>query len=123
MFFAFLIQPDLEEMDDLSEMRNELMDRVNTIMTKATDYRNSFDIYSYLWVDDRNEFMRQFLIYNHVLTADEIEAHSEEGVPENPPTLRQFREQVYNFCFTSAFSILRWLCKFLFLIRGCNYLY
>ena len=81
-------------MDDLSDMRNELMERVHTIMNKATEYRNSFDNYSYLWVDDRNEFMRQFLLYNHVLTAEEIEAHADEGVPENPPTLAQFKEQV-----------------------------
>jgi len=64
------------------------------IMNKACEYRNSFDSYSYLWVDDRNEFMRQFLLYNHVLTAEEIEAHAEEGVPECPPTLEQFKEQV-----------------------------
>ena len=70
------------------------MERVHTIMNKATEYRNSFDNYSYLWVDDRNEFMRQFLLYNHVLTAEEIEAHADEGVPENPPTLAQFKEQV-----------------------------
>lgn len=38
--------------------------------------------------------MRQFLMYNHVLTAEEIEAHAEEGVPECPPTLEQFKEQV-----------------------------
>lgn len=57
-------------------------------------HRNSFDNYSYLWVDDRQEFMRQFLLYNHVLTTEEIEAHAEEGVPECPPTLDQFKEQV-----------------------------
>ncbi|XP_013396327.1 dynein beta chain, ciliary isoform X2 [Lingula anatina] len=87
-------QPDLEEMDELSEMRQELMDRVQTVMNKACEYRNSFDNYAYLWVDDRNEFMRQFLLYGHVLTAEEIEAHADDGVPENPPTLDQFKEQV-----------------------------
>ena len=67
---------------------------ISAIMNKACDYRNSFDTYYYLWVDDRSEFMRQFLLYNHVLTAEEIEAHAEEGVPECPPTLAQFKEQV-----------------------------
>lgn len=81
-------------MEDLSDMRNELMERVQNVMTKACDYRNSFDTYAYLWVDDRNEFMRQFLLYNHVLTTEEIEAHAEDGVPECPPTLEQFKEQV-----------------------------
>lgn len=45
-------------------------------------------------VDDRNEFMRQFLLYGHVLTTEEIEQHAEDGVPEHPPTLKQFQEQV-----------------------------
>ncbi|XP_066292954.1 dynein beta chain, ciliary-like [Branchiostoma lanceolatum] len=87
-------QPDLEEMDDLSDMRQELMDCVQSVMNQALEYRNSFDTYAYLWVDDRNEFMRQFLLYNHVLTPEEIEAHAEEGVPECPPTLDQFKEQI-----------------------------
>ncbi|GAB1599188.1 dynein beta chain, ciliary [Argonauta hians] len=87
-------QPDLEEMDELNEKRNELMDRVQNVMNKSCEYRNSFDTYAYLWVDDRNEFMRQFLLYNHVLTTEEIEAHAEDGVPECPPTLDQFKEQI-----------------------------
>lgn len=49
----------------------------------------------YLWVDDRAEFMRQFLLYSHVLTADEIESFSaDEQIPETPPTLAQFRENI-----------------------------
>ncbi len=87
-------QPDLEDMEELSEMRQELMDRVQNVMNKACEFRNSFEQYAYLWVDDRNEFMRQFLLYNHVLTQEEIEAHAEDGVPECPPTLNQFKEQV-----------------------------
>ena len=92
--FNYIFQADLEDMEELSAMRNELMERVQTVMNKALEYRNSFDNFAYLWVDDRNEFMRQFLLYNHVLTTEEIEAHAEEGVPENPPTLDQFKGQV-----------------------------
>lgn len=84
-------------MEELSGMRQDLMDRVHNIMTKATEYCNSFNNYAYLWEDDRNEFMRQFLLYNHVLTTEEIEAHADEGVPESPPTLAQFKEQVSYF--------------------------
>jgi len=43
--------------------------------------------------------MRQFLLYGHVLTTEEIEAHAEDGVPENPPTLKQFKEQVNFYSF------------------------
>ena len=49
-------QPDLEDMEELSEMRQELMDRIQNIMNKSMEYRNSFDNYAYLWVDDRYRF-------------------------------------------------------------------
>jgi dynein heavy chain len=81
-------------MPDLSEMRNTLMDRVNSIVNKANDFKESFSKYAYLWVDDRKEFMRQFLLYNHVLTQEEIDKHAENGVPESPPTLDQFKAKV-----------------------------
>lgn len=87
-------QADVEDMLELGEMKGELMDRCQTVITKALEFRNSFDSFSYLWVDDRQEFMRQFLLYNHVLTAEEIEQYGEEGVPESRPTLKQFKEQI-----------------------------
>ena len=89
-----LVQPDLEDMQELSDMRAELMEHVTLVMNSAADYRATFDAYSYLWTDDRHEFMRQFLLYNHVLTAEEIEAYAEDGMPESPPSLKQFRDQV-----------------------------
>ena len=92
--YTFKLQPDLEEMEELSANRQELMDRIQNIMKSACEYRSEFDKYIYLWADDRNEFMRQFLLYNHVLTTEEIEANAEDGVPESPPTLDQFKEQV-----------------------------
>uniref|UniRef100_H3A2B2 Dynein axonemal heavy chain 9 n=1 Tax=Latimeria chalumnae TaxID=7897 RepID=H3A2B2_LATCH len=90
-------QADMEDMADLADMRQFLIDGVRSIMSKCCDYRNSFDHYSYLYVDDRKEFMRQFLLYGHVLTAEEIEAHAEDGVPETPPVLQQFKEQVESY--------------------------
>merc|ERR1712136_408119 len=47
-------QPDMEDMADLNEHKEEMMERVQAVMEKACDYRNSFDNYAYLWVDDRN---------------------------------------------------------------------
>lgn len=80
----------METKADLNALKQELMDRINSASTKSNEFKDSFDVYAYLWVDDRKEFMRQFLLYNHVLTPEEIEA----GVPESPPTLEQFKEQV-----------------------------
>lgn len=63
-------------------------------LLQATDYRNKFEAYAYLWVDDRHEFLRQFLLYGHMVTPEEIEAAGEGGVAVCAPTLEQFREQV-----------------------------
>lgn len=95
MIIVNLFKPDIEEMEDLARFRSELMDHVQSAMLAACDYRNSFDNYSSLWMDERNEVMRQFLTYNHTLTAEELEAHIEDGgIPECPPTLEQFKQQV-----------------------------
>ena len=49
-------------------------------------------------MDDRQEFMKKFLLYNHIPTQEEIETSAEiGGVPESPPSLEQFKEQVKFF--------------------------
>jgi dynein heavy chain, axonemal len=90
----FCSKADLEAKTDLSDMKQDLIDRVNSVINKSNEFKDSFNKYAYLWTDDRKEFMRQFLLYNHVLTQEEIEAHAETGVPESPPTLEQFKAQV-----------------------------
>jgi dynein heavy chain len=66
-------------------------------MNDATAFSSSFDTYSHLWCDDRQEFLRQFLTYGHILTQEEIEAHANDGVPESPPTLDQFKEEIDSY--------------------------
>ncbi|XP_074840744.1 dynein axonemal heavy chain 11 isoform X2 [Carettochelys insculpta] len=87
-------QSNTDNMLDLSEIRQEIMDRVTDVIGKALDYRNSLDTYAYLWVDDRAEFMKQFLRYGRALTSEEIEAHVDEGMPDQPPNIAQFKEQI-----------------------------
>ncbi|XP_051851510.1 dynein axonemal heavy chain 9 [Antechinus flavipes] len=90
-------QADMEDIGDLSYLRNLLMERVNNMMTICCDYRNSFEHYSFLYMDNRKEFMRHFLLYGHMLTAEELEAHGEDRIPENPPTLQQFKLQIDSY--------------------------
>ncbi|XP_039265498.2 dynein beta chain, ciliary-like [Styela clava] len=85
---------DMEDMEELNAMRGDLINRVRDAMDKAITYSHEFLEYSNLWTDDRQEFMNQFLTYGHILTADELEAHGDEGVPESPPSLAQFKEQI-----------------------------
>ncbi|CBY35492.1 unnamed protein product, partial [Oikopleura dioica] len=87
----------MEEHHMLNELRGDIMGRVNKVMNDANNFCDNFEIYSNLWIDDRQEFLNQFLTYGHILTQEEIEAHGTEGVPENPPELTQFKEQIDSY--------------------------
>ncbi|KFO26066.1 Dynein heavy chain 11, axonemal [Fukomys damarensis] len=86
-------QNDMDTMLGLAEARQEIMNRVGDVITKVMDFRNSLETYAYLWVDDRVEFMRHFLLYGHTASPEEMDTHANEDVPEQPPTLEQFKEQ------------------------------
>uniref|UniRef100_A0A8D0U046 Dynein axonemal heavy chain 9 n=1 Tax=Sus scrofa TaxID=9823 RepID=A0A8D0U046_PIG len=90
-------QADLEAMAGLAGMRDQLMERVQSAMALCCTYRNTLSQYAYLYVEDRKEALGQFLLYGHVLTAEELEAHSEDGIPENPPLLHQFKAQIDSY--------------------------
>uniref|UniRef100_A0A8D1MAE7 AAA+ ATPase domain-containing protein n=1 Tax=Sus scrofa TaxID=9823 RepID=A0A8D1MAE7_PIG len=88
---------DLEAMAGLAGMRDQLMERVQSAMALCCTYRHALSQYAYLYVEDRKEALGQFLLYGHVLTAEELEAHSEDGIPENPPLLHQFKAQIDSY--------------------------
>ena len=90
-------QSIMESHDDLNEVRGDIMNRVKKAMSDATNFASGFDTYANLWVDDRQEFLRQFLTYGHILTQEEIEAHAADGVPESPPELEQFKEEIDSY--------------------------
>jgi len=70
---------------------------VTDVVSQAAVHRDSYNSYAYLWVDDRQEFLSQFLRYGHMLTQEEIEQAGDEGVPENPPSLTEFKKQVDSY--------------------------
>ena len=59
---------------ELSDMREEIMSRVQAAIEQAEAYLSSHASRSHLWTDDRHEFLHQFLKYGHVPTLEEIEA-------------------------------------------------
>ncbi|KAB0340770.1 hypothetical protein FD754_022843, partial [Muntiacus muntjak] len=87
-------QSDVDNMLGLAEGRQEIMRRVADVTSKVLDFRNTLDMYAYLWVEDRAEFMKQFLLYGPTVSAEEMESHVNEEVPEQSPTLEQFKEQI-----------------------------
>ncbi|XP_072770151.1 dynein beta chain, ciliary-like [Nerophis lumbriciformis] len=84
----------MKDMADLADMRHLLMDRVQSVMATCCVFRNSLERYSYLYVNDRNEVLRYFLRYGHILTSHEMEIQADDGILERPPTLHDFKQQV-----------------------------
>ncbi|XP_025892623.1 dynein heavy chain 17, axonemal [Nothoprocta perdicaria] len=90
-------QTDLEDMADLSEMREEVVALVVSATKRASEHEASFESYSYLWLDDPQEFLQRFLAFGRALTPDELEAHAEEFLPRTPPTLAHFQQQIDSY--------------------------
>ena len=62
-----VVQNDLEEMRTLNDSRLKILDRLRDTMKEANDWKDEVEENSYLWLDDRKEHMRQFLLYGRSL--------------------------------------------------------
>lgn len=105
----------MDDMPDLSNLRQKIMAKVESVLRKMENYQKYFDCYTHLWQDDRAEFLRQFLRYGRGLSIDELEACGADVLPDSPPTTENFREQVNTFQYLCFFTI-RWVCV-LFVVR------
>ena len=56
------------QLAELSDLRDEILSRVSSAVSQATEHRDSFGSYAHLWTDDRQEFLTQFLVYGHIPT-------------------------------------------------------
>uniref|UniRef100_A0A2K6N2V0 Dynein axonemal heavy chain 17 n=1 Tax=Rhinopithecus bieti TaxID=61621 RepID=A0A2K6N2V0_RHIBE len=90
-------QIDLEDNTELIEMREEVSSLVISAMKEAEEYQDSFERYSYLWTDDLQEFMNNFLIYGCAVTAEDLETRTDDTIPKTPPTLAQFQQQIDSY--------------------------
>ena len=88
---------DMEDASDLTQLREDIEDRVQQGISDALEHASKYEQYQHLWEDDRQEFLRQFLTYGHILTPDEIEAHAGESIPESPPNISQYKEQIDSY--------------------------
>ncbi|XP_039198067.1 dynein heavy chain 11, axonemal isoform X1 [Crotalus tigris] len=87
-------QNDMDDISELSNTRENIMNRVADVITEAMNFKNSLDCYAYLWVDDKSEFMKQFLFYGRVLTSEETEITTDISTSDQHPTAEQFKEQI-----------------------------
>ncbi|XP_033341681.2 dynein heavy chain at 93AB [Megalopta genalis] len=88
---------ELEEDSDIKGMKNEILNNVATAVEDATEFCSNFEGYAYLWLDDRDMVMQQFLEYSRQLTIEEMEmvaVQDPKGPARSPPKMEQFREQI-----------------------------
>lgn len=90
----FFCQADMESMTELADTRHLLMERVKAAMTVCCNFRSSLERFSYLYMDDRKEFMRQFLEYGQNPASPDVEVFYDSGIYESTPTLDSFRGQI-----------------------------
>ncbi|KAG9349499.1 hypothetical protein JZ751_027944, partial [Albula glossodonta] len=90
-------QPDVDEMAELGELSQIIRSRARSAIARVKEFQSSFSSYCYLWMDDRVEFMRQFLLYGHGLSTEEAELYADYELTKNPPKLENFKEQICMF--------------------------
>ncbi|KAI9189963.1 hypothetical protein H9P43_001396 [Blastocladiella emersonii ATCC 22665] len=87
--------------DELSDMKDDVSFRVRKIMEECIAYRESYDQFSYLWTENRNEYMERFLSEQSgdkkdgaAGGADEDGAHDSEADADAKDTSHDFKGSV-----------------------------
>lgn len=87
----------MAQMDVPEEMHQEIPSRVQSVTINAHKYQSYLKKYSYLWMDDKIEFMKQFLLHERFLSAEELELCADYECQNSILQLAHFTEQVLNF--------------------------
>ncbi|KAL1493068.1 hypothetical protein ABEB36_011203 [Hypothenemus hampei] len=82
---------------DIVDIKDDILLNVRKLTEEASEFSDSFHVYSYLWLDDRDEFLKQFLTYGRQLSKEELESEDSPIPKPNPPKMEGFREQIDHF--------------------------
>lgn len=85
---------------DIKEMQTEILKGVDNVIKEAADYCKNFARYSYLWLEDREFSMENFLDYGRILEPEEIDLIiNKDPLAPKPaaPTIEAFREQIDHY--------------------------
>ncbi|XP_057654279.1 dynein beta chain, ciliary-like [Diorhabda carinulata] len=87
--------------EELEVKYNEFCGRIVQGMEAANEYIKTFNQYTHLWEMDRNQYLREFLLYARPLTIEEQEQLKDENNPnpikETPPTIDQFKDEIERY--------------------------
>lgn len=89
--------PDLIDDGNCQDNYKEIMSRLKLAINKALEYIRVYDDYELLWTEDRQEFLREFLLYSRALTEEERDALKDENAVQpthKEPSVDNFKEQI-----------------------------
>lgn len=95
------VNPEIENENYFIEVRTdnpciklaeELKSRMMLMKEDAYNFVKEFDEFVPIWIDDRQEYLRQFLQYGRLLNPEEIDKADE--IKLTPPTVAQFKKQI-----------------------------
>lgn len=93
-------EEEIEQHPDIIEMKQDVFSNVNRVVHEAYNFCDSFQNYSYLWLDDKGRYLHQFLTYSRQLTNEEyelVQLNDPDAPKPCPPKMEAFREQIDNF--------------------------
>ncbi|XP_045482107.1 dynein beta chain, ciliary [Harmonia axyridis] len=85
---------------DILDMKMDILINVDHVIENAYEFCDNFENYAYLWLDNRDHYLKQFLTYSRQLNNEENELVilKDSMAPKpKPPKMEQFREQIDNF--------------------------
>ncbi|XP_074102149.1 dynein beta chain, ciliary [Cotesia typhae] len=113
---------DLVEEERIVFMLEETCNRVKEALTQAQEYGTTFEVYSWIWLDDRQEYLHYFLRFAKNLNHQEKELVSHKSatnlaIKEKKPELADFKREIdyfvelYNKCdgIENEKILCRWL--------------
>jgi dynein heavy chain len=88
----------LEDNKDISNMKNDILTLAQKTIKEAVTFADKmFSKYNFLWLDDRQDKLQEFITYGRSLTQEELEKMREDpafSVEEKEPTLEAFRNKI-----------------------------
>ncbi|XP_061233427.1 dynein axonemal heavy chain 17 isoform X1 [Neopsephotus bourkii] len=84
----------LEEHEELSSMREEVVMLVVDAMSEGEEYSAAFQEQAHLWREDPQRFLQLFLAFGGAPVPEEEDTRPEEPLPQGAPSLKHFQEEI-----------------------------
>ncbi|XP_022915026.2 dynein beta chain, ciliary isoform X1 [Onthophagus taurus] len=93
-------EEEIRNNSDIKEMSDDILQNVDNVVDDAFEFCDNYQTYSYLWLDDRDDYLQQFLTYGRQLTGEEIDLlflKDSQAPKPCPPRMDSFREEIDRF--------------------------